>query len=165
MQNQPTRSGAVAKSRCRSDAVMGEILAQSQYIRKEVEKRTQEAAARLDNLDVDNNDEDAQHRVEEDFNPMHPASPIATLGTLDLPDKHSSKLVKVASVNMYLHRRRNNLAAQSEGATLDPPPCSCVCPFSTGPLLMQRFVLLQRVYQLNCTLYGQGTADDLIKYI
>ena len=37
----------------------------------------------------------------------------------------------------------------------DPPPCvQRSCPYCRGPLLLQRFSLLQRLHQLNVLLYG-----------
>lgn len=85
---------------------------------------------------------------------------------LDMPDADASQLYKVTRINMYLLRRRSNLASRDSEGVLEPPPFAYKqCPFSTGPLLCQRFVLLQRVYQLNYTLYGQGIADDFFKFI
>ena len=95
--------------------------------------------------------------------PASPVVPGVEPGAEDIRNEDAAELFRVSRINMYVHRRRNNLNASK---CQDSAPCPCrQCPFSTGPLLQQRFSLLQRVYQLNCALYGQGTADDLLKFI
>ena len=87
-------------------------------------------------------------------------------GAEDIPVEKAKQLRRIACLNMYLHRRRNNENTGEFVDLEDPPPCPCTtCPFCSGPLLAQRYVLLQRVYQLNCALYGTHTAEDLLKYI
>ena len=48
------------------------------------------------------------------------------------------------------------IAENPENNILDPPECYCTtCPYSTGSLMLQRFVLLRRLYQLNVSLQQQ----------
>lgn len=85
---------------------------------------------------------------------------------------HKSKhhIEKIATINMHLHRKRSNAAINREptDGILDPPGQCCsssVCPFCTGPLLKQRYYLLQRLFQLNYNLYGPGEADDMLQHM
>ena len=81
-----------------------------------------------------------------------------------------NNLERVARINMYLHRKRSNAEVNPEpreiSGILEPPGQCCqsrACSFCTGPLLQQRYCLLQRLYQLNTSLYGTGRADDLLE--
>ena len=82
-----------------------------------------------------------------------------------------NNMEKVARINMYLHRRRSNSSVNQipkSAGVLEPPGQCCqsrACSFCTGPLLQQRYCLLQRLYQLNTSLYGAGYANDLLQDI
>ena len=137
-------------------------------IRREVDARTRAAAARLRRSTPTPSLDD----IGDDRGEFMPASPPSlpvprAVGMHGLPYQVASDMVYVAHINMYLHRKKNNLASGDHGEDIDPPqPCACEdCPFSTGPLLRQRFALLQRVYQLNCTMYGKGPGQEVLKFI
>ena len=146
----------------------GDLYVETTHIREQMRKRTQQATTRLVGAVAPAINE-ASFASTPDFVPVPPGSPVVPgleRGVSDIANADASRLIRVSSINMYLHRRSNNLAASNEGPGLEPRPCECKsCPFSTGPLLSQRFTLLQRVYELNCSLYGEGTADDLLKFI
>lgn len=58
-----------------------------------------------------------------------------------------------------------------DNQVLDPSECSCpYCPYSTGPLTTQRYILLERCHQIDNVfkkrpdLYGRDVYDDEFSY-
>ena len=87
----------------------------------------------------------------------------------DAPDP-VTRAQKISNINAYIHRRRSNASVHTtlyngSGYPLDPPPCHAqqTCPYCTGPYMTQRFMLMERLHQLNHLLYGKDRADDLLK--
>ena len=73
------------------------------------------------------------------------------------------------SVNSDIHRRKVVRRALQRPIQEGDGQCTCVskvCPYSTGPLVMRRFSLLQQLYRVNCELYGpiQATHDMQLMY-
>ena len=95
------------------------------------------------------------------------STPPTTTAT-PIPPRPPFEMRTCSQLNAVLHRRdfRKRVNNQPDSANLDPPPCiQRRCPFCRGPLLLQRFSLLQRLYQLNTLLYGNIKAcDDLQQY-
>lgn len=55
----------------------------------------------------------------------------------------------------------NEIKTIQRNQVLDPSACKCrECPYSQGPIKQQRFLLLERVYQLNCVLSRLESEDD-----
>jgi len=108
----------------------------------------------------------AEKRVTDIFIPNRPN---------EIPDPNPmSRERTVVTVNSYLHRMRQNnavLAANSRvrapGDVVDPPPCHAqeTCPYCTGPKMMQRFMCLERVFQLNHEAYGREYAEDMLRNV
>ena len=82
-----------------------------------------------------------------------------------IPPRPPYELRTCSQLNAVLHRRDFHMRVnnQPDSAQLESPPCiQRSCPFCRGPLLLQRFSLLQRLYQLNVLLYGHTwTTDEL----
>lgn len=66
-----------------------------------------------------------------------------------------SQAVAVAAPLDPLQNLIYNCQTNQDNDCLDPPECVAnTCPFCTGPLMHQRFVLAQRLVQLDRVLYG-----------
>lgn len=92
------------------------------------------------------------------------ATPTNT--TCPIPPLPRYELRTCSQLNATLERRdfARRVNRQPGDWQLDPPPCvQRSCPFCRGPLLLQRFSLLQRLYQLNVLLYGHIEATAYLQ--
>ena len=83
--------------------------------------------------------------------------------TTPVPPRQPFQLRTCSQLNASLHRRDFHMRVNNQpgSSKLDEPPCvQRSCPFCRGPLLLQRFSLMQRLYQLNVLLYGHVYATD-----
>ena len=137
-------------------------------IRRQIQSREDVAVGRLNAMQKAREAITAQPQTPTNVYYTEP-SPVITDPTTDkMSPLPPFEMRTCSQLNAQLHRGdfANRVNRQPNSWKLDAPPCvQRSCPFCRGPLLLQRFSLLQRLYQLNVLLYGHIEAlDDLKKY-
>ena len=82
-----------------------------------------------------------------------PAASSSSRSSGEVPVCTETNFVQLNRLQMLLAIHKQ----ESQRQTLDPPcsPQVQSCPYTTGPLMQQRYNLMRRLYQVNVQLYGQ----------